>query len=222
MTWGGQRSHSLTNHSLPCFVLCIPSWTHTTGKTTDTSPKAKVAKKNSNTKAAAPPSKTDFQPNAAQAKILHTMGDLRAIGMTQPTRAQVQSFSGNTKTEAGFVKNMGLLRKHKYIVGSDTLELMPKGVAFVGTNNDPSNVTLEKFHQNIKLLLSKKGGLIFDALVDGKVHNKREVAERLGYDMKKLSGYEKDLCKMSSLGLLDKKENDIQLTGMSFPYGRPN
>ena len=57
---------------------------------------------------------------------------------------------------------------------------------------------------------------------DGKAHNKWEVAKRLGYDMDKLSGFEKDLGKIKNLGYLRIDGNMIQLTDKCFPFGRPD
>lgn len=139
--------------------------------------------------------------------------------MSQPTLSMVQSFSGNNKTNAGYVKNVGILKKHGLIakVGKDSIELTDLGMAFV-EDSDPSNISLVKFHDNIKALLTKKGAAIFDTIKDRKVHDKIEVAKRLGYDLNELSGYDKDLSKMATLGFLRKNKMEIQLTDVCFPF----
>ena len=47
-----------------------------------------------------------------------------------------------------------------------------------------------------------------------------DVAKALGYDLDKLSGFEKDLSKMSSLGFLVKDKDTMQLTAKCFIAGR--
>ena len=188
------------------------------------SPKATVAKKNSSPKAKiATKNSLAITVKPAEDRILKTMGQLYHIGIEQPKKDQVQSFSGNAKTKAGYEKNLGNLRK-KGLVEFPTkglVALTDKGLEYVG-DVDPSSLSIEEFHNNVKVMFSPKAGKIFDAIVDGKVHDKMEVAIRLGYDLNKLSGYEKDLGKMSTLGFLQRIGKQIQLTDKCFPLGRPN
>lgn len=162
--------------------------------------------------------KPGFKLNAAQEVILQTLGKLRAVKKDEPTREMVMQMSKNSKTKAGYDKNCGILRKQGFLAypSSKTMELTDTGVAHVGSP-DPSDMTNEVFHASIKQMISKKAGLIFDAIVDGKVHDRKKTAEDLGYDMTKLSGYDKDLSKMSSLGFLDYDKTTLQLTKMCFP-----
>ena len=168
-------------------------------------------------------SKKAVKLSASQVKILETLGKLHAAKIEQPTRDLLQTLSGNTKTVEGFKKNMSILKKHGYINYPDgkTVELTSLGLEYVGDSIDTSDLTNEQMQANIKEVLSKAGGRILDAINDGKVHNKDEVAKQLGYDMNKLSGYNKDLSKMSTLGYLDKTSTTIQLKDICFPFGRP-
>ena len=161
--------------------------------------------------------------NRAQDKILQTMGQLRAIGLYQPKKDQLMSFSGNAKTPEGYKKNVGILRKQEFLLypTTDTVELTKKGVVYVGDGIDASTLSNAKFHENVKSMLTNKGALIFDKLADGSVRDKLQTARELGYDLTKLSGYEKDLSKMSSLGFLTKTKTTIQLTDKCFPLGHP-
>ena len=131
--------------------------------------------------------------------------------------------SGNGKTLEGFKKNCGNIKKKLYLHYPDakTMALTENGIAYVG-ELDAETITNEYFQEQvIKPLLSKKAGLVFDALSDGDVHQKRQVAMELGYDMAKLSGYEKDLSKMSKLGFLNKDKTTLQLTDKCFIRGHP-
>ena len=168
-------------------------------------------------------SKKAVKFSASQVKIMETLGKLHAAKIVQPTRDLLQTLSGNTKTVEGFKKNMGTLKKLGYINYPDgkTVELTSKGLEYVGDSMNGEELTNEMMHNNIKEILSKAGGRILDAIKDGKVHNKNDVAKRLNYDMNKLSGYNKDLSKMSTLKFLDKTTTTIQLTDICFPFGRP-
>jgi len=194
------------------------------GKKCITSPQAKATKKKASPKAKAPTKTPKGSLKPAQDNILQTMGKLRAIGHNQPKRDQVQSFSGNTKTPEGFKKNMGILKKEGYLLfpSKDTVELTEQGLEYVG-DVDPSSLSIDEFHENIKEMLpSQQAKQIFEMIKDGQVYNKKAIIEELGLDPKKLSGFEKNLSKMSSLGFVEKTKTTIQLTDTCFPLGRPN
>lgn len=151
------------------------------------------------------------------------MGKLYHALITQPKRDMVQAFSGNAKTLEGFKKNLGNIKKKGYVNYPDgaTVALTEKGIAYVGTDVDPSSITNETIHETFKELLpGNKGKLIFEAISDGHVHQKKDIAVQLGYDLTKLSGYEKDLSKMSTLEFINKTKTTIQLTDKCFPLGR--
>lgn len=151
------------------------------------------------------------------------MGKLRAIGIYEPTRDDVQNFSGNGKTKEGFKKNLGVLSKQGYVEyrSAKTVALSEEGIDHVG-DVDPSSLSIEEHHESIKAMLPPSAGKIFDALADGAVHNRLETAKKLGYDLNKLTGYDKNLSKMSTMGFLNKDKQSFQLTDKCFPLGRPN
>ena len=124
--------------------------------------------------------------------------------------------SGYMKTPEGFKKTMGILKKGGYIVypTGDTVALGDEGLKYVGDVEPP---TLEEYHNNImEILPSKQAIEIFKELQDGEEHNKDEVIDALGLDRSKLSGFEKNLSKMKSLGYLNKTKDTIQLTPLCF------
>ncbi|OEU16020.1 hypothetical protein FRACYDRAFT_238603 [Fragilariopsis cylindrus CCMP1102] len=153
--------------------------------------------------------------------IVQTIAKLVAIGMECPLRKDVQSFSGNTKTEAGFTKNLGLLRKQGFVEfgAGKSLILTEKGSKYIGTV-DPSSLTNESIQNDMKDMLKPKARNIFDALLDGKERNRVVIAKELNYDMNKLSGFEKDLSKMKTLGFLDfPTKKTVKLANKCFPLG---
>ena len=154
-------------------------------------------------------------------KILEALAKFRAIGTMQPKRNDVMVFSGNSNTPEGFKKTLGNLRKHKKFVefhGNDAVSLTDEGIAQVG-HVDPSNISNEAYHDAVKEMLSKKGGEIFDELADGREYDKIDVATKMGYNLSKLSGFNKDLGRMNTLGLLNKTKDTIQLSDKCFPKG---
>jgi hypothetical protein len=174
----------------------------------------------SSTKFASPKS---IKLNDAQTNILKCLAKLRTADIVQPKKDFLQQMSGNIKTQAGYDKNLGILKKYKLLVypSKGLVEITEGGLEVVG-KVDLSTFSTEEFHDNIKSLFSPKGQLIFDAISDGKKHNKMEVATKLNYDMNKLSGFEKNLSKMKTLGFLDKDSTTIQLTSKCFLPGHSN
>ena len=145
--------------------------------------------------------------------------------MEAPSRKNVQAFSGNTKTKAGFEKNLGQLKKGGYLTygPGSTLILSEKGSSLFSLSSSASSaLTNESIHEDMKEMLSPKARLIFDALLDGERHDRKVVALELGYDMSKLSGYQKDISKMKTLGFLEyPTKTEIRLSDTCFPLGRP-
>jgi hypothetical protein len=159
----------------------------------------------------------------AEKHILETVGQLVAIGMSQPSRDHVQKFSGYATKQAGYDKNLGQLRKKGYLEFPDrkSLALTTKGTAQVG-EVDTSNVTNEAYQDKMKELLPPKARSILDALADGQVHDREELAQQLHYDMDKLTGYHKNISQMKTFGFVDYVgSNTIQLSDGCFPMGRP-
>jgi hypothetical protein len=182
-----------------------------------------VAKKSStNTaKAAGSRNNDNIKINGPQMKILKTVAKLQGLRV-ETSRDIVQSMSGNSKTEQGFVKNLGILRKKGLIEpGSTVILLTDQGRQLVGVV-DPSSLSNNEFLTDIKTLVSKKAGKIIDFLIDGTARDRTDTAFALGYDLSKLSGYDKDLSKLSSLGFLQRGKTMIQLTNKCFPLGRPD
>ncbi|CAB9498474.1 expressed unknown protein [Seminavis robusta] len=193
------------------------------GTSTDKTSSKKTAKSAGKTSAKSSKGTGSGSINKAQENIVITLGKLKAIGMVQPKKTEVQIFSGNSKTKAGYEKNLGTLRKLGYIeyLSGSMVKLAEKGIRFVGVV-DPSSITNESVHNDMKEMLVPKAREIFDVLADGKVHNRREVAEHLNYDMTKLSGYEKNISKMKTLGFVEyHSKTTFALTDRCFPLGRP-
>ena len=167
-------------------------------------------------------SKTAVKPK--EIGILKAIGRLAKTGQ-EPSRQHVQLFSGNNRTVEGFKKNLGSLRKKKLIeYGAGTLKLTEDGSNYLENycGMDMSTPIGNKEAQDIcKSLLKPKARSIFGELLDGKAHERVDVARSLHYDMDRLSGFKKDISTMKSLGFLKYVNGTkIQLTDLSFPAGR--
>ena len=163
----------------------------------------------------------DFKINGPQMKILKTVAKLERLQI-ETTKATVQSMSGNLKSESGFTKNLSILRKQGLLGrGNAIIELTKQGRQLDGVV-DSSQMSQNEFWTEIKqVLLPPAAGKIFDALIDGQVHEKKTIITKLGYQPDKLTGFNKYLSKMSSLGYLAKTKSHLQLTDKAFPLGRP-
>ena len=154
-------------------------------------------------------------------KILKSVAKLERV-QVEATYDNVQMLSGNSKTKEGFSKNLGILRKHGMLESGNSIINLTDQARKIDGVVDTSPYSHDQFWDEIKSsLLTKKGGKIFDELIDGKIHEKETIIDKLGYQQDKLSGFNKDLSKMSTLGYLKKTSTQIQLTDKAFPGGRP-
>lgn len=207
-------------------LISILKLTGVSNKTSKAKVKSAPKKATKHQAKASSPSKSDgggVSVKPAEEKILQAIGKLRVIGTEQPTRDQVQKFSGNTKTKAGFDKNLGNLKKKGFVEYPDgkTVALTDQGVEYVG-EVDPSDLSNEAIQNEMKEMIPAKARDIFDALLDGKEHDRKKLAEQLKYDMNKLSGYQKNISQMRTLGFVDyPSKTTIKLTDSCFPLGRP-
>jgi hypothetical protein len=176
--------------------------------------KAAIAKASSSAKSAKANSIT-VKPK--ERDILQALGKLYAAQVEQKHRSTVAALAGQSKTPEGFKKTLGSLKKKGLITygSNDTLDLTDAGIEVIGYTAPLTNQDFQE--EVIKQLVSPKGWTIVQHIIDREVYNKNQVATDMGYDMNKLSGFEKDLSKLKKLGFLDKTSDTIQLTGKCFP-----
>lgn len=149
--------------------------------------------------------------------ILKAIGKLHAGHVENKTRDTVAILAKQKGTPEGYKKTLGMLKKANFIVysGSDSVDLTPNGLDAIGYSKPLNN---NAFHEEvIKELITPKAWEIFQHLLDRKTRNIEETAKALGYDMNKLSGYQKNLSKMSTLGYLEKSQTTMKLTDKCFP-----
>ena len=171
----------------------------------------------SSAKAAKPSNGSSITVKPKEKDILKAIGKLNAANIGKKQRPTIAVLAGQSKTPEGFKKMVGGLKKKGLISygPKETLELTDLGIEAIGYS---APLTNEDFHhQVIKQLVSPKGWTIFQHIIDRKEHNKMQVAKEMKYDMNKLSGYNKDLSKLATLGFLEKTQDTIQLTGKCFP-----
>jgi Mn-dependent DtxR family transcriptional regulator len=149
--------------------------------------------------------------------ILKAIGKLHAGHVECKTRDMVAVLAGQKKTPEGFKKTLGKLKKSNLVTygSGDTVDLTPKGLEVIGYAAPLDNATFH--HEVIKELISSKAWEIFQKISNRETHEINTVAKEMGYDMKKLSGYQKDLSKLKTLGYIDKTKTTIKLTDKCFP-----
>ncbi|KAL3913744.1 MAG: hypothetical protein SGARI_000500 [Bacillariaceae sp.] len=182
------------------------------------SPKSVLAAKaNAHSAKALPSSKKTFELKPKEMAILKAIGKLHAAQIGKKSKKMVAALAGQSKTPEGFKKMLGGLKKKGFIIygANDTVDLTDLGIEAVGYS--PALTNTDFHEQVIKVLLTPKGWTIFQHIIDREVHNKINVAKEMGYPMSKLSGYDKDLSKMTTLGFLKKTTDTIQLTEKCFP-----
>ena len=116
------------------------------------------------------------------------------------------------------LKREGLISTAK----TGTITITKKGMdkAIV---QDMSKATNEDFHKSVKeqLDLTKRQCELFDYLVDGKVHKKKEAAAAIG--CKKMnSTWANMLTALKKKGIIEFDRENINLTKKMFPLGMPD
>ena len=166
-------------------------------------------------------------------KICNSLMELRALNIYKPPRIQVALSAGYSNIKSnGFVKSLSQLCKSGLISYPDktSLSLTQGAVASLPAVTPPPNN--EALQERIcRLLVNQKKGkkvgssktaLIFDALKDGKVHTRQDIANAIGYTNLKSDGFVKGLSALSSMGLLSYPDSKtVVMTDIAFPYGRP-
>ena len=119
-----------------------------------------------------------------------------------------------------------LKRKNYVIVEGKTLRLTDEGKAFLGplAEKKGQGGTNEEVHKSLKEDMKTKEVELFDALLDGNIHDKHEVALALGYkDGKKTKTFMNMIGTLKSKQIVHYPEKDsIQLVhDTCFPWGSP-
>lgn len=106
LVWTSRPRDAYAQNSIAdSFSLFVP---FAAGKKCTTSPKVKaIPKKKSSSPKPNAPTTSQGGLKPSEDRILQAMGKLRAIDIVQPKRDYVQSFSGNSKTPAGFTNLSG-------------------------------------------------------------------------------------------------------------------
>ena len=118
------------------------------------------------------------------------------------------------------------LTKHKkagsITFDSKTVTITEAGLEQADVSDDLSFATNEEFHKKIQdsLNLNDRSRQLFAELADGRVHQKKEVAEAMG--MKMNSTWANMLTPMKKQSVVIYDRETIQLTDDMFPFGRPD
>lgn len=144
-------------------------------------------------------------------------------------RKQVMTMSGYPPKNTGFKIALSTLKTKKQCLtyDSETIVLTNLGRSVA----EPVEVVLPSNEDNMaKLRDSLKGNkakMIFDALIDGRVHSREAIAIAVGYDEANCSGFRVAISQLASKDLMKYCEDNngepgLQLTDLVFPFGRPD
>lgn len=166
----------------------------------------------------------------SEPKILGGLAKLYAAGVTEPKRALLSLVTGYPSKS--LLTLMGKLKKKNLLVYPDahTVRITSEGLSRVPSSATAATgssgmLTNKEIQNRLKSTLNLKfqPTRIFDALVDGKIHNKKELAMSLGLDGSKFASFKTYLSSLGGMGLVIYPTKDsIQLTDLAFPLGRPS
>ena len=115
-----------------------------------------------------------------------------------------------------------LKRKGLIIVKPGVVTITPKGMENADASGDMSFTTNESFHKEIKekFRLPPRQCALFDCLVDGKVHDKKETAAAIGCKIN--STWANMLTALKKRGIIEFGRQSINLSNDMFPFGIPD
>jgi hypothetical protein len=157
--------------------------------------------------------------SGANKRILGCMLSLEGgIGFTEVPRREVFSLAGVAAST--FPSVLSKLKKDNLIVysSSTTIRLTAKGREMADPADAPSdNYTVQ---QNLKTkYLKGQAGALFDAMMDGTVHDRTVLGNQVGCSIATLPSL---ISKMKKKGIVVTPDpTSIQLADLCFPYGRP-
>lgn len=168
---------------------------------------------------------------SVEEKILGALKELLEIGITEPPRKQVALFAGYSNVASkGFANALSKLSKTNLYIeypDSKTVRLTAAGTVAAGSVSPPrSNAEVQ---EKIMTLLKPKEIDIFNLLIDGDAHDRKDIATSANYSNVASKGFANALSKLSTLEILeypkdpnDSKKKLVRLTQLAFPFGRPN
>lgn len=194
-------------------------------KTSDSTPKASVAKKGTKAKASSPSRGGGSSSGKATAdlRILIALAQKRAFGDDIVDRQEIQTQAAianesSFKVTCGKLRSSGLI---DYPCGK-TLSITEAGLAKLGPEHTASiPKTNEEVHAaTMELIKNKKSKDIFLFLSDGSTRSKAEIAASIGYD-ENVGSFKTYFGAVTKY--IDKLDNKMyRLSDKNFPFGRPN
>lgn len=159
-------------------------------------------------------------------KIIAALKEFAAIGIDDLPLKMVAMRSGYTNVDsASFKKALKQVKADGLVESpsSETLRLSEAGKATLGTVDAPTSN--RQVQERMKNVLTGKAPQILDILADGRAHNRKDVAEAVGYTNDASKSFKDPVDKMESLCILEKTKDQaglkmLQLTDVAFPFGR--
>jgi len=156
-------------------------------------------------------------------KVLRTLKYLRVtFKKTNPLRKHVASLSG-FQWNSTFKNTLTNYRQRGWVdfPSSDTVCITAAGMEEAGPDAGDTPRSTEELHEEIKRKhLSGRKIELFDLMADGKVHERKALAERMGAKFN--STFTNELWRMGQLYIVENVgRGKVRLADICFPYGRP-
>jgi hypothetical protein len=168
---------------------------------------------------------------SVEEKICMALAEMKMLGMSAAPRVHVALFSNYTHVRStGFAKAFSALKDSGMIdfPSRGMVRLTERGQSSTLNKIQPPSgnaETMERLVQVVKRACGKgggKAGLICQLLRDGQYHSLSKLLKASGYTHVRSTGFAKVLSTLTSLELVQRSKDTIQLADIWFPYGRPS
>jgi hypothetical protein len=163
-----------------------------------------------------------------QQVIFGAMCELHCVGIQEIPVELIAMFAGYSNTRsATFAKQLKDLESKAWIGKPKTahFSLTEVGIKEMPPVDPPKSN--EDVHERLLGILQKKVKTtdklmsLWDLLRDGKEHDIKALAGKIGYGNSRSAGYASMISTMQELGLAEKTKGSVRLTDVAFPFGRP-
>ncbi|CAB9496961.1 expressed unknown protein [Seminavis robusta] len=167
--------------------------------------------------------------NTAKANLLRGLAKFRAMGENSPVLKVVANWVGYVNIESKHVrhalkqmKEEGLINRH---CSDDRVELTADGIDAAPEVEDVPTTNAEMQAMMLKMILEDQKGLpnaekttaVFNRLLDGKVHAKKDLVRAAGFKHPDNRAFRNLVNRMLSFGILENVgKGTVKLTDMAF------
>lgn len=166
----------------------------------------------------------------SQQKIVNAVAALSEGPGDSVLRKKVMLMSGYAPENTGFVVALSTLKTKRQclVYDADTVTLTELGLSLAEPFDSTELPSNQEHMDKIRIQLKgNKAKLVFDVLAKhGQKQTRAQVAQAVGYDSPKCSGFAVTFSQLASKGIMKYCDNDegqlcLILTDQVYPFGRP-